>query len=177
MATTSRLPHAVAVVLCALAVSSALQFHKELDNRIAKQEDLIRTRTTWNNQLAAMQPLEEQWKKTLPSMGDLNAQFPIIKHINAPAFGLSLSESGLTVGEPSALSYQGRPIGLLRYPVSNQAGNLRFTAPDFSVAWQALVSLAARPDIRFARARLENDKGTPTLILESFAVLARTEAH
>lgn len=177
MTTFSRLPVMVAIALCALAINSTLQFHKELTNRIGLQETLIQTRTTWNNQLVAMQPMEAQWKKALPSKSDLLDQANIIRHIDAPSLGLTLPETGLTCADPAPLSYQGQPIGLLRYSVSNQATGLRLTAPDFSTAWQALAALQARPDIRFTRARLENDKGVPTLALESFAVIARAEAE
>lgn len=175
MTTTSRLPHIVALLLCALVITSTQQFHKELSNRIALQDRLIQTRQTWNDQIAAMVPMEAEWKKTLPAAATLSDQYRIVQHINAPAFNLSLPETGLTVDKQTPLAYQGQPIGLVRYPLSNQGGSLRLLAPDFATAWQALIALQSRPDIRFTRARIENDKGTPTLLLESFGVLARIE--
>lgn len=175
MTTQSRLPFLVAVILCSLAVSSTYQFHEELRTRIGLQEKLIATRQVWNDQLAAMRPMEEQWQRTLPAISDLSDQYRIVQHINAPAINLTLSETGLTIGEPAPLSNRGQSIGLLRYPVTNAGSSLRLTADDFATAWQALAQLQARPDLRYNRAILENNKGTPTLTLDSFAVVARTE--
>ena len=177
MSTTSRLPHLVALVLMVVAIQSTYDFHKQVSARIDQQEQLIATRQKWNDQLAAMQPMEAAWQKTLPAASALSDQYRIVQHINAPAVNLTLDESTVVLGDPAPLFYGGRPIGLLRYPVANQGSYLVFTAPDFATAWQALAKLQARPDIRYTRATLERIKDTPTVFLENFAVIARAEAE
>lgn len=176
MSTTSRLPHLVAVVLIAVAINSTYDFHKQITARIVQQDKLISTRQTWNDQLAAMRPMEEKWQKTLPSVSSLTDQYRIVQHIDAPAINLTLDESTITIGDLAPLSYAGRLIGLVRYPVANQGPNLVFTAPDFATAWQSIARLYERPDIRFTRATLERVKDTPTVTFENFAVIARAEA-
>ncbi len=177
MSTTSRLPHLVAFVLIAVAVNSTFDFHKQVASRITQQDKLIATRQTWNDQLAAMRPLENQWQKTLPTVSSLTDQYRIVQHIDASAINLTLDETTLTIGDLTPLSFVGRPIGLVRYPVANQGMNLTFTSPDFATAWQAIARLSERPDIRFTRATLERVKDTPTVTFENFAVIARAETE
>jgi hypothetical protein len=174
--TKSNLPKYVAIILCVLAVHTAYKVHQELSKRTALQERAIGMRKSWNDQIEAIRPLEDRWVKTLPAASALSDQFRIVQHINAPALKLNLGNQEITVGDPANLSHSGRPIGLLLYPVSNNGGqNLSLTAPDFASAWQSLAQIQARPDVRFTRAKLENVNGTPTLSLEGFGLIARTE--
>lgn len=175
MLSENRLPHIVAILLCALAISSTLQWRKEIKQRIDQQEQLIQVRTQWNNQIEAMRPLEVRWKKELPSIAVLTDQYRIVQHLNFPTLTLALPAQGLTINEPVPVSYQSRPTGLLWFAVSNLNNHLSLTAPDFATAWQALARLQSRPDVRYSRARIENLQGVPTLTLEGFGLLARAE--
>lgn len=176
MTIQTRMPHLVAIALSAIAIHSAYQFHGDMKQRIDQQTTLINAREQWNGQQAAMQPLKEKWQATMPIVEELIDQYRIIQRINAPHYDLRLNETGITIADPTLITHNGKPTGIMRYPFGNQGASLILTANDYASAWQALKELQTRPDIRFSRARLENDKGTATLTLENFALLARTDA-
>lgn len=177
MTIQTRMPHLVAIALSAIAIHSTYQFHTEMKNRIDQQTTLITAREEWNGQHAAMQPLEEKWRATMPVVDELIDQYRIIQRINAGRYDLRLNETGITIADPTPVTHNGKPAGIMRYPLGNQGAHLVLTANDYHSAWQALKELQIRPDIRFGRARLENDKGTATLTLENFALLALTDAR
>lgn len=176
MTIQSRIPHLVAIALSAMAIHSTNQFHVDMKQRIDQQTTLINAREQWNGQYTAMQPLKEKWQATLPVVDDLIDQYRIIQRINATLYNLRLNETSITIADPTPVTHNSKPTGIVRYPLGNQGANLILTTNDYASAWQALKELQTRPDIRFSRARLENDKGTATLILENFALLARIDA-
>lgn len=172
--TQSSLPKFVAIILCGLLIQSTYKFHQEIQNRIDQQNKVIATKNLWDNQLQAMRPMQATWKKTLPAASALSDQYRITTHIDAPSYQLNLDTHNISISAPTDLKHMGQPIGLLRYAISNNsAQSIRFTTSDFATAWQALIKLQRRPDIRYTRATLENDKGTPTLSLENFSLIAR----
>lgn len=176
MSIQTRMPHLVALALSALTIHSAHQFHVDMTQRIDQQTTLIKAREEWNSQHAAMQPLKDKWHATMPIVDDLIDQYRIIQRINAMQYNLRLNETGIIIADPTQVTYNGKPTGIMRYPLGNQGATLVLTASDYASAWQALKELQSRPDLRFSRARLENDKGIATLYLENFALLARTDA-
>lgn len=175
---STRTPHIVAAILCGLAIYSIQPFHKTMQIRIAQQQQLIETRQQWNNDYRAIEPMQARWRASLPSSKSevFVDQHRMTQHIAAAKYHLAMNEMGIALTDPTPLTYQGRPIGMMRYPIGNSGPNLVLTAADYETAWSALKELQGRPDIRFTRARLDAERGgTPTITLENFALLARSE--
>lgn len=174
---STKAPHIVGVLLAGLAIITLQPLHKEMQHRIEQQQKHIETRQQWNNEYQAIQPLQMRWKASIPPANSevFADQHRMTQHIAAGKYQLAMSETGITLTDASPLTHDGRPIGIMRYPIGNSGPNLVLTAADYNTAWTALRELQERPDVRYTRARIDAERGSPTLTLENFALLGRIE--
>lgn len=174
----NRLPYIVAFILIAIAIHSTSKFTQEVNKRIDQQDRLITIARAWNKETEAMRPLEKKWQQQLPASKNLVDQYQVMKWLQMSQYNVTYSSENIVIGTPTPITHNQQNIGIHFYPISNYGNNeMRLITATTAAAWQTLQKLHKRPDLRFTRARLEVNKtqSQPTLILENFGLIARTE--
>lgn len=163
-----------AILIAGLTISIAYDIHGDITKRTQQQQKNTREWQTYQARLDELVPVNKEINNTIGPANIADDQYRILKHLQLPP-GVQLPDNNITITGPVAHQHESRPLGINRYGILTTNDSLQMTVSDIPTAYAAIQTLQARPDLRFDRATLTIVNKVPTLTLQNFAVLIRTD--